>query len=232
MSGGEAPARAAEMALLAEIAKLAPSGVRIACRTIRDGDEKLLLPQEARTITSRQLHARRASGAVRAIARQLLVLEGIENPVIRRSASGAPLWPEGITGSLAHDEVMAVAAVARKTGTVSLGIDVEPAEPLPDDIAAIVPISGDILEGVDQHLALRLLFSAKEAVYKASYPLDGKVLGYEHIAVDLRGRKAVTATGRKAQLSFCLFPRVVVLAEASADAVAPVSWPEQVSPSW
>ncbi|MGG6892429.1 MULTISPECIES: 4'-phosphopantetheinyl transferase family protein [Rhizobium] len=232
MSGGEAPARAAETALLAEIAKLAPPGVKVGCRAIRDGDEKLLLPEEAQTISSRQLHTRRASGAARAIARQLLVLEGIENPVIKRSASGAPLWPAGITGSLAHDDVMAVAAVARKAGAVSLGIDVEPAEPLPADIADIVPIFGDILDGIDQYLALRLLFSAKEAVYKASFPLDGKVLGYEHIAVDLQGRKAVTATGRRAQLWFCLFPRVVVLAEASADAVAPLSWPEQVSPNW
>lgn len=202
------------MTLLAEIAKLAPPGVRIGCRTIRDGDENLLLPREARTIPSRQPHARRASGAARAIARQLLVLEGIEDPVIERSASGAPLWPANITGSLAHDDVMAVAVVARRAGIFSLGIDVEPAEPLPDDVAAIVPTPGDVLAGIDQRLAFRLLFSAKEAVYKATYPLDGKILGYEHIAVDLQSRKAATTTGRTAQLIFCSSPRMVVLAVA------------------
>lgn len=202
------------MALLAEITRLAPPGVRIGCRAIRDGDENLLLPREARTIPSHRLHARRASGAARMIARQLLALEGVEDPVIERSASGAPLWPAGITGSLAHDDVMAVAVVARRAGIFSLGIDVEPAEPLPDEVAAIVPTPGDVLAGIDQPLAFRLLFSAKEAVYKASYPLDGKILGYEHIAVDLQGREAVTATGRRARLSFCLSPRVVVLAVA------------------
>ncbi|MFS8045949.1 4'-phosphopantetheinyl transferase family protein [Rhizobium sp. BR 314] len=210
---GQAPLRAAEVALLAEMTKLAPSGVRIGCRSIRNGDENLLLPEESRSILSRQLEARRASGAARVIARQLLAQVGIENAVIKRATSGAPLWPPGFVGSLAHDDVIAVAAVGRRTEVLSLGIDVEPAEPLPEEVAAIVQTAGDALVDVDGHLACRLLFGVKEAVYKASYPLDGIVLGYEHIAVDLKARNAVTTGGRKVRFSFCLFPRIVVLAD-------------------
>ena len=209
---GDAPLRQAETALLAAMTKLAPSGVRIGCRSIRSGDENLLLPEEAHSILSRRLEARRASGAARASARQLLAREGIEDAVIRRAVSGAPLWPPGFVGSLAHDDVIAVAAVGRRTEVLSLGIDVEPAERLPEDVAAIVQTPDDILGDIDERLASRLLFSAKEAVYKASYPLDGIVLGYEHIAVDLKARTAVTAGGCKVWFSFCLFPRIVVLA--------------------
>ncbi|MFJ6321558.1 MULTISPECIES: 4'-phosphopantetheinyl transferase [unclassified Rhizobium] len=209
---GDAPLRQAETALLAEITMLAPSGVGIGCRLIRSGDENLLLQKEARSILSRRLDARRASGAARAIARQLLTNEGIKDAVIERATSGAPLWPAGFVGSLAHDEVVAVAAVGRTTDVLSLGIDVEPAEPLPEDVAAIVRTSDDILAGIDERLASRLLFGVKEAVYKASYPLDGIVLGYEHIAVDLKARNAVTVSGRKVWFSYCLSPRIVVLA--------------------
>ena len=201
---------AAETALLAAMEGLAPPGIRLGCRAIRDGDETLLLPQEAAAFPGSRPAARRASGAARAVARRLLGLEGLEAAPIGRSAAGAPLWPPGVAGSLAHDEAMAVAAVTR--AAFSPGIDVEPAVPLPADVASLVAIAGDNLAGVDARLAGRVLFSAKEAVYKAVYPLDGEILGYEHIRVDLASGEAVTANGRRAWLRFCLLPRIVVLA--------------------
>jgi len=134
---------------------------------------------------------------------------------IGRSPAGAPLWPDGFAGSLAHDDEMAVAAIARTADIPSLGIDVEPAEPLPDEIAPLVVMPADVLAGVDPRLATRLLFSAKEAVYKAAYPLDGKVLGYEDISVDIARGEALVANGRRMQLSACLLPRIVILAVAT-----------------
>ena len=107
---------------------------------------------------------------------------------------------------------MAVAAVAPVGSIVSLGIDVEPAQPLPDDIFAIVATGADRTGAADQRLAGRILFAAKEAVYKAAYPLDREVLGYEDIAVDLDAGRATTKTGRKVSLAYCVAPRVVVLA--------------------
>ena len=206
---------AEETALLAAMEKLAPPGVRLGCRLIRKGDETLLLPEEARALPARQPAARRESGTARALARQLLALEGVDAVPIGRSPTGAPLWPAGFTGSLAHDDEMAAAAIARKTGISSLGIDVEPAEPLPGDIAAIVTMPGDVLTGVDARLATRILFSAKEATYKAVHPLDGEILGYEHISADLSQGEALAANGRRVRLCFCLSPRIVVLAVAA-----------------
>jgi len=64
----------------------------------------------------------------------------------------------------------------------------------------------------DKPLAGRILFAAKEAVYKAVYPLDGEVLGYEDISVDLDAGHATTRTGHSVSLAYCVAPRVVVLA--------------------
>jgi 4'-phosphopantetheinyl transferase EntD len=194
------------------MAALAPNGVRIGCRIIREGDEAHLLPEEARSIPARQPAMRRASGAARWIAHGLLAELGVDDFAILRAPSGAPAWPEGIAGSLAHDDDIAVAAVARVGRISSLGIDVEPAQPLPDDIFALVATRADQTDAADRHLAGRILFAAKEAVYKAAYPLDREVLGYEDIAVDLNAGRATTKTGRKVSLAYCVAPRVVVLA--------------------
>lgn len=214
----ETSALAAEAALSIAMAEMAPPGVALACRLIRPGDENRLLPEESRSISARQPAARRASGAARSAARTLFSSRGITGAVIPRAASGEPLWPAGFSGSLAHDEQMAVAALS--AGIAAIGIDVEPAEPLPPEIAAVVRTPGDVTGGIDPTLADRLLFSAKEAVYKASFPLDRQILGYEHIAVDLANAKGVTSLGRRARLSWCLAPRVVVLAIGEADAGA------------
>ena len=201
-----------EAALAEAMAAIAPRNVRTGCRLIGDADEAHLLPEEARSIPARQPAMRRASGAVRWIAHRLLADIGITDVAIMRAPSGAPVWPDGIIGSLAHDDDMAVAVVAPVGGIVSLGIDVEPAEPLPDDIFAIVAAGADRTGAADPRLAGRNLFCAKEAVYKAAFPLDREVLGYEDIAVDLDAGRATTKTGRMASLAYCVVPRVVVLA--------------------
>ncbi|UVK46374.1 4'-phosphopantetheinyl transferase superfamily protein [Mesorhizobium sp. AR07] len=202
----------AQTSLLRAMMAIAPKSVRIGCRVIRDGDEAHLLPEEARSILARQPAMRRASGAARWIARGLLADVGVNDFAILRAPSGAPVWPNGITGSLAHDDEMAVAAVAPVDHVASLGIDVEPPQPLPDDILALVAARADQADAADRHLAGRILFCAKEAVYKAVYPLDREILGYEDIEVDLNAGRAMTKTGREVNLAYCIAPRVVVLA--------------------
>ncbi len=204
--------RSEETSTSAAIAAIAPKGVRVGCRIIRQGDEAQLLPDEARSITSRHVAARRASGAARWIAHQLLAELGVTDCAVLREASGAPIWPGGVTGSLAHDERMAVAAVAPAAEIDCLGIDVEPATPLPDDIVALVARDAEMSGMGNQPLSGRLLFSIKEAVYKAVYPIDRLILEYEDITVDLNAGQAVTKTNHAVRLAYCVTPRIVVLA--------------------
>lgn len=202
----------ADASSIAAMSAIAPQGVRIGCWAIRAGDEEYLLPEEQDCITSHVPAARRASGAARHLARGLLAELGYPSGVIGRSRFGAPLWGDWVVGSLAHDDAFAAAAVAPADRLRSLGIDIEPAEPLPDDVYSLVVGASDVAGNDDPHLTGRVIFSAKEAVYKAAHPLDGQILNYDDICVDLSARCAWTRTGHMAELFYCCAPRVLVLA--------------------
>jgi 4'-phosphopantetheinyl transferase EntD len=131
---------------------------------------------------------------------------------IPKRVSGAPLWPEGVAGSFAHDQTIAVAAAGLRRDVGAVGVDVEPATPLPADMLDLVTtaqerigIDGDPLRG-------RVLFVVKEAIYKAVHPLDGKFLDYHDIEVDLSGQKARTRTGRAVNIRACRATHVVAVA--------------------
>jgi 4'-phosphopantetheinyl transferase EntD len=198
--------------LVAALEALVPADLRIGCRTIAAGDEAALLPEEARALPNIVAASRRASGTARHLARDLLARLGASPGPILRSPTGAPLWPSGFVGSLAHDETVAVAVVAHERDAAGLGIDVEPAEPLPEDVAALVVHAGDRLGDAGDRLATRLAFVAKEAVYKAVHPLCGEILDWPDIAVDLVGGRAVASTGHASELVVLREPRLVVVA--------------------
>ncbi len=199
---------------------IAPPGVLTDCRPIQAGDETHLTPAELRTIPARFVDRLAASGAARLVARGLLAQCGVAQADILRDVSGAPVWPREAMGSLAHDDAVAVAAVALLACGVSPGIDVEPALPLPDELLELVLTPADRLGGLAPALAGRLLFSAKEAVYKSVYPLDGVVLNYDDIAVDFAAGLARTTTGRIARFAWIAAPRIVTLAVTPVPAAA------------
>jgi len=155
---------------------------------------------------------RRASGAARHVARELMTRLGYAELPIPKDASGAPVWPAGLTGSMAHDERIAVAAVGLRRDFAAVGIDVEPAVPLPADMLELIATPRELRAIADDPLRGKLLFAAKEAVYKAINPLDGVFLEFHDIEVDLAGRKATTRTGRVLALRICMSSHVVVLA--------------------
>src|SRR5215213_5204867 len=88
-------------------------GIVVDHRLIADGDELALLPEETPAFAGSVLKVRRASGAARIVARQLLSRFGQTPRAIPKSTAGMPLWPEGFVGSLAHDSKVALAAIAR-----------------------------------------------------------------------------------------------------------------------
>src|SRR5215218_7459609 len=108
-------------------------GILVDHRLIADGDELALLPAEVAAFAGSVLKVRRASGAARIVARMLLSRFGQPPRAIPKSTAGMPLWPDGIVGSLAHDAEVAVAAMAAQLDFASVGIDVEPAEPVASD---------------------------------------------------------------------------------------------------
>jgi 4'-phosphopantetheinyl transferase EntD len=193
---------------------LCAPGVLIDHREITPGDETALLQEEAGSIDSSRLDRRRASGAARIVARQLLGRLGYASCAVPKGPSGEPQWPPGVVGSLAHDDQVAVAAVGLQRDVSAIGIDVEPAEPLPPEMLDLVATAREQQSIDADPLRGRTLFAAKEAVYKAAYPRDRMFLEFHDIAVDLSARKAETRNGRVFTLRYCVSPRIVVLATA------------------
>lgn len=126
--------------------------------------------------------------AGRHCARQALRKLGIEEFDLLKGPNREPIWPTGVVGSISHSEKYAAAAVAPSQAYRSIGIDIERAKPLADGLLKTIGTPDEIrmLSTLpsDQHWDT-LLFSAKEAFYKAWFPITRKVLEFHDVRVDL-----------------------------------------------
>jgi 4'-phosphopantetheinyl transferase EntD len=198
--------------LQSAIGALCFPGVMVGHRLISPGDENALLPEETPAFVSSVPKVRRASGAARIVARQLLKRLGQPECALPRGSGGAPTWPAGVVGSLAHDSRVAVAAVGRCGDVGAIGIDVEPAESLPPELLELVATPQERLRIDDDPYQGRLLFVAKEAVYKAVYPLDRRFLDHHDVQINFADRKAIVRNGRVVELRFCIAAHLIALA--------------------
>ena len=187
-------------------------GVLIGHRLISPGDELALMPEEFNAFAASADKVKRASGAARIVARKLMLQLGRTQQAVPKATSGAPIWPSGLVGSLAHDSEVAVAAMARRGDFLSLGVDVEPAEPLEADLLNLIGTASELRRMMDHPCSGRLLFAIKEAVYKSTYPLDGTFLEHHDVEVNLTEGVAATRTGRTVRFRHSLSTRIVVLA--------------------
>ena len=203
-------------ALERAISALAPPGLLIGHRLILPGDELALLEPERASTASRVIERLRASGAARIVARELMARLGCRSCAVPTGRSGAPVWPEGVVGSLAHDERIAIAAVGRAHEFGAVGIDIEPATMLPPEMIDLIATAQERHMIDADPFGGRLLFAAKEASYKAVHPLDRLFLEYHDIEVDLRRSRATVSNGRVVELRFCVSSHLVVLAQVRA----------------
>ena len=106
-------------------------------------------------------------------ARTALERLGYLNQVVPVGTGRAPVWPPGITGSLAHHCDVAVAVVARCEELSGLGVDLEAAADLDHDLAPLIATAAeiDMLGNVmPAGAAAKIIFSAKESVFKCLWP--------------------------------------------------------------
>lgn len=159
--------------------------------TFGDDGLKGLYPQEAqhilRAISSRQVEF--ATG--RRCARTALSKLGVPPGPLLSGHRGAPTWPTGVVGSITHCTGYRAAAVASTTNVLALGIDAERAEPLPNrDALKLFATPSEMvrmpaLQATCPHVYWdRLLFSAKESLFKAWYPVTGRELSFNEVDVE------------------------------------------------
>lgn len=155
-----------------------------------DPRELAPLPEEEPLIAKSVPKRRNEFVTVRYCARQALVELGADPVPILKGEKGEPCWPDGYVGSLTHCEGFRGAVVGRRGEVRSVGIDAEPHGVLPQGVldAISLPAERGELQALGDGVHWdRVLFCAKEATYKAWFPLTRRWLGFEdaHITFDV-----------------------------------------------
>ncbi|WP_217181329.1 4'-phosphopantetheinyl transferase superfamily protein [Streptomyces sp. AC495_CC817] len=153
-----------------------------------------LFPEEEAALGDAVDKRRREYTTVRACARRAFTQLGMEPAPVVPGHRGAPRWPDGLVGSMTHCAGYRAAALARASDALALGIDAEPHEPLPEGVLDVVarPEERSWIAGQGSGTGVwwdRLLFGAKEAVFKVWYPLTGRELDFDEAVVDFRPRE-------------------------------------------
>jgi 4'-phosphopantetheinyl transferase EntD len=148
------------------------------------------MPDEEPLIARSVAKRRNEFVTVRYCARLALGELGIPPAPILKGDKGEPCWPDGVVGSLTHCDGYRGAVVARAERVRLVGIDAEPHGVLPNGVLEAVSLPAERRELAAMPDGLywdRILFCAKEATYKAWYPLTHRWLGFEdaHVIFDV-----------------------------------------------
>ena len=170
------------------IEELLPASVAVV-EALSDPPEAVLFPEEEALLAQAVQKRRLEFTTVRHCARVALARLGIPAVPILPGDHGAPQWPAGIVGSMTHCAGYRAAVVARAADVVTIGVDAEPHDRLPPDVLDTVTLPEERVQLA--RLAVtrpevhwdRLLFSAKEAVYKSWYPLTRRWLDFDEAQI-------------------------------------------------
>jgi 4'-phosphopantetheinyl transferase EntD len=179
--------------------RILPTGVAVATRR-DDLLDASLFEREAEIVAGAVEKRRREFGTARACARDALGQLGAPAGEILSGSRGEPLWPEGVVGSITHCDGFRGCAVGRRSDFAAIGIDAEVDAALPDGLLSDIALPEErhelaALAREDPTPSWdRLLFSIKESVYKAWFPLAGRWLGFEDASVSIdRARRTFSA---------------------------------------
>jgi len=183
------------------IGRIVPEGVA-AAELFEDPPGLRPHPQEEPLVARAVDKRRREFAGARHCARQAMRRLGVDPAPVLRGEKGDPVWPRGLVGSLTHCDGYRAAVLGYSLQVRSLGIDAEPHDVLPEGVLPAVSLEPERdwlgSAGDDLHWD-RLLFCAKEATYKAWFPLTKRWLGFEdaHITFERDTTSdAVTGTFR------------------------------------
>jgi 4'-phosphopantetheinyl transferase EntD len=165
-----------------------------AAEAFSDAPGVTLFPEEEAVVAKAVGKRRREFTTARGCARIALARIGVPAVPIVPGLRGAPQWPAGVVGSITHCAGYRACAVAHAQDVVAIGVDAEPNEQLPDGVL-------DVVSSVTEQKRLtslaesdpgvhwdRVLFSAKESVYKAWFPITGQWLGFEDASITIGAR--------------------------------------------
>jgi 4'-phosphopantetheinyl transferase EntD len=173
--------------------------LHVSAELFGDVTDPVLFAEEVALVTGAASERRREFGTVRHLARTALREIGVPPAPILPDSEGAPGWPDGVVGSITHCPGYRAVMVARADAVPSIGLDAEPHEAL--DSATLDLVAGpaerchlEVLaaDRPDLHWG-RILFSAKEAVYKAWFPITRQWLDFADVSITVDTDGSFTA---------------------------------------
>lgn len=166
--------------------KTLPAGFGLAAAAITDRPASAYAAEELLIATA--VDKRRSEFRTgRVLAREALAQIGCAPAPILARRERDPIWPAGFLGSISHSERLAVAVTAPASLIAGIGIDIEEDPKLDPDLNSIVCDAEEREQqpelaklGIDH---AKLCFVTKEAVYKATFPQQRRVLKFEQLRV-------------------------------------------------
>ncbi len=146
---------------------------------------------ESCLIESASIKRQREFACGRYYAHRVLQNLGCDVSIIGRDEDGCPQWPEGIVGSISHTDDYCIAAAGMAACIGSIGIDLERSKRLKPRLwhrlfnSCEIAKLNDIADPVEQQRQATIIFSAKEAFYKCTFPLRGKRIVFAGIEICL-----------------------------------------------
>lgn len=140
---------------------------------------------------------RREFRAGRHCAHTLFQQQGIHCNALLKGKQREPVWPSGWVGSISHTQGLCVAAIASDEHYLGIGLDVEAATPLSQDVlnlvcdpyeqAQICQLTQKIGNDYASASLDKLIFSAKECIHKVYFPMNYHTLGFldAHVVLDM-----------------------------------------------
>ncbi len=176
-----------------------PEFISFNCRQNPPDEDFRLFPEEQAIADSFSSQKRRTEFILgRICAHSALSRFGLESvPILRNPETREPCWPDSVCGSITHSGEFAAVAVGLKKEIKGIGIDLESFSRSVDyKIRRHVCVDSE-LEWLDSlpikqaNRALRIIFSAKESIFKCFYPITGTFLNFRDAAVTVNEMEKV-----------------------------------------
>lgn len=129
-------------------------------------------------------------GTARVCARDALAQLGEPAIDLTPYPDRSPRWPAGVVGSISHVAECCAVAATNDPSVLACGIDVEGTVPLPRELEALVCTAREQAwlsgrAGADRGVLGKVLFSAKEAVFKCQFPMNRAMLEFKEVELEL-----------------------------------------------
>lgn len=112
---------------------------------------------------------------------------GVPPAFVEHAEDRSPRWPADLMGSISHTDTLALVVLMRKAQYAGMGVDMEEANKVTEPIAQMV-LTAREQEALRELQHVRnpeaIIFSGKEAIYKAVNPLVGLMIDFTEVELD------------------------------------------------